>query len=620
MSLLDLLKAGNVSEFNATRGQRARVDLFAVELEGASLVGADLSGANAAKSDFTDADLTDATLYRTDMVGIDGEGIKLVGALAHQVRLREAWLVNAELSDADFTKGNLSEATMTGSKGDHIRMMGTKLKGVTADNVVWPEVDLSEASFFQANFEGADLRRAFMNEAKGAEAKFIKAQLDGILATGVKLQEADFTGASLVGAKLDGANLAGANLSGADLTVADLSRANLTGAKLDGAILRGCSLASASLDGVDLSGVDVTEVDLSGVDPRALGLSDAQIAAAARVGADVDPNSPISVGDPAVAVLGDTAAAIWLNADGEESASVRYAVLRPGQDAVNGVLPLGAEGALSQGVLAVGDEFWLLVFQDRPGGVCVVRYPLSVDGQLGASKVEPLGYEPAVTPSLRSIDGKPFIWGLSRRGPTLIVHGRSDDPENPGWVPVATKTQSTARGIYGRSHPVLAAKGGVVMPVTTRGIGAPFRTPEAFAGSLTTAVPVGDRILCLWLTPKKGERDPGGLRFAYTATRGHPETEILTVYDGVMALDAEPEGPEAARVAWAETEPGQPAKVFHVVIPGGEVKEVKLPKGVDVEELRFARSEQPVALALTTLEEGLVVVGLDGKLYGRVGD
>jgi hypothetical protein len=158
------------------------------------------------------------------------------------------------------------------------------------------------------------------------------------------------------------------------------------------------------------------------------------------------------------------------------------------------------------------------------------------------------------------------------------------------------------------------------MPVGLRGTGKPFRAPESFKGSLTTAAPAGDRILCIWLQPKVGTREPGGLRFAYTADRGHPETEILTVYDGVTALDAVPDGPEGVRVAWAEAEPGEQAKVFHVRVPDGSVTEVKLPADVDVENLRFTRGDAASGLAVSTLEEGLVVVGLDGAMFGRVGE
>ena len=72
MSLLELLTSGQVAEFNAQRGQRRRVELFAADLAGASIPGVDLSGANLEKSDLTGADLTDANLSKADLSGIDG--------------------------------------------------------------------------------------------------------------------------------------------------------------------------------------------------------------------------------------------------------------------------------------------------------------------------------------------------------------------------------------------------------------------------------------------------------------------------------------------------------------------------------------------------------------------
>ncbi len=619
MSLLELLKAGNVADFNATRSQRNRLDLYACELENAVLVGVDLSGANVAKSDLTGADLTDSNLYKTDLVGIDGENIKLVGSLAHKVRLNEAYMDGGDFSDGDFTKANFSEAVVTGSKGDGIRLMGARLKAIDARKAVWTDADLSESSMYQANFEGADLRRADMTEASGAEANFSGAQLDNILATGAKLPECKMVGTTLTGARMDGVNLSAADLTNADLTAADLSRANLTGAILAGAKLAGACFADACLDDVDLAGVDLADVDMTGIDPKALGLTDDQIASLSAFGADVDPDAPLRVTDVATAVLGEVALSMWVNADGDEKSSVRWALTTQKKDTITGVLPLSAEGVLAHAAVVFEGAFMLLVFQDRPGGTSLVSYPVSLEGVPGASTVVPLGYAPSVQPAVQS-DGKSvWIWGINRRGPTLVIHKNGEE----GFAPVHFEKVATARGIYGHTHPVMASKGGALMPLGKKGVLGPLRTPDAFKGGMATAVPAGDRILCIWNTPARGDREPGGLRFAYLAKRGTPEIEILTVEAGVTSLQAVPEPgqPGAVRVAWAETVIGQPATVFHVVIPGGAMKQVKLPAGIDVDEVRFARAAGGAgALAITTLEEGLVVVGLDNKLYGRVGE
>ena len=53
-TLLELLQAGQVEEFNARRGQRVVIDLFAADLSGLSLADVDLSNANLEKADLSD--------------------------------------------------------------------------------------------------------------------------------------------------------------------------------------------------------------------------------------------------------------------------------------------------------------------------------------------------------------------------------------------------------------------------------------------------------------------------------------------------------------------------------------------------------------------------------------
>ena len=70
-SLLELLTAGQIDEFNARRGQRVTLDFFAADLAGLALAGIDLSGANLEKADLSGADLTGAVLAKANLSGAD---------------------------------------------------------------------------------------------------------------------------------------------------------------------------------------------------------------------------------------------------------------------------------------------------------------------------------------------------------------------------------------------------------------------------------------------------------------------------------------------------------------------------------------------------------------------
>ena len=619
MELLDLLKANDVETFNNTRGTRVRIDLFAVELPDAKLAGVDLSGANIAKSDLTGADLSGAQLFSTDMNAIDGTGMILKDAIGHKVSLRGAYIDDADLSSVDFSRGRLEECVLTGSKLDRSRLTGCKLREADLSNTSMVGVELVEASLHQANLESADLRNADLSEASGAESKWAGARLEGAVATNARFPESVWTGANLQGAKFDGAILTNADLSGADLSAADLSRANLTGAKLEGAILKGANLADACLDEVDFTGIDLTGVDLTGLDPKTLGLSDEQIASLAAFGADIDPDAPLCFTEIAAATVEDSVAVLWLNQDNETAISVRWALITAGEPPDVGALPLSSDGILAHMVAPDGKGgFTLVLIQERPAGTSLVRIPLSRDGVTGAAVTELIGYDPAVRPSMQLRDDGLWIWGVARRGPTLVVHRVNDE----GLELVHSSRQATARGIYGRYNPVLASKGGVVMPIKGGVVGKPLRTPDAFTGKLARAVPAGDQVLALWPHKRRNEDDPGGLRYAWLAVRGAPEPEILTVQDGVLQLDAISVG-DSAWLAWVELAGLGASPTLHTLsMPNGKVADMPIPRGTDIEEICFAMQYgegKPVIVA-TTVDAGLIAWRADGKALGFIGE
>ncbi|MCB9676583.1 MAG: pentapeptide repeat-containing protein [Alphaproteobacteria bacterium] len=611
MSLLDLLVAENVAEFNATRGERAKVDLFAADLAEKNLREVDLSGADVDKADLTGSDLTSAGLYKARMNGIDGTGMKLVDCLGARVKLREAWLDEADLSGSDFANADLSEAVVTKSRGQGTRLSAANLKQLDARGAVWEDADLTGAHMSKANFEGASLSRSDLTEAAGAEVVFEKARLDAVVASRARLPAAKFAGAVLAGARFDAANLAECDFTDADLTGADLTNANLTNAILKGAKLNGAVLAEAGLEGVDLSGVDLTDVDMTGLDPDVLNLSAAQREQVMIVGIPINPDARLKPAKPSVARNGALVAGVWENDDGEETMSIRW-FARTEKGVVDGVVPVTSASLLARAAVAAGDGVDIVLVREKPSTITVERFRVGPDGKLAATSTVPLGYQPVVVPVLQNVDGKVRMWGLARRGPTLVVSVDSAE----GLQPVSSKQLPTARGFLGRHYPFLACKGGVVMPCTASGVGAPLKRPEGFPGKHAAAVEADGRWLAVWVEPPEG-REKGGIRCAWLGTRGEPEVEDVTNNGAVLSLDAYVYDGEV-HLAWVELVGLGDTKAFVQVLPDGEPRPLELD---DVDELVFAPGPgpQPVLVA-TTEEERSKIVTLAGKVLGVLED
>jgi hypothetical protein len=378
-----------------------------------------------------------------------------------------------------------------------------------------------------------------------------------------------------------------------------LSQANLTDATLEGITLLGAVLADACMDGVDLTGIDLTGVDLSGVDPTALGLTEEQLEQVAAVGVTVDPDTPISVRGAQGAWAGDVGILFWENQDGEEARTLRFSVSNK-KKMHDGILPVPAEMAVARAVSANEDGFSIAVLRDRPGGVALAHYRIDLTGKVVASQSANLGYEPMVWPVFgRGPKGQELLYGIARRGPTLVVHG----PDADGALATVNSSRvPTARGFIGRHHPVLACKGDVVMSAGPSGAGAPKRTPDGFPGRKGSAVPSGDRLLCVWMIDRVGSR-AGGVRYAWLERRGNPETEVLSTQDAVVSLDVVGDA-DGAWVVWVE-----------LTDAGGIAMRCRLPGGA-IEPLAPQVDASAVVLAeAVDGPPGTVVTSADGKAY-----
>jgi len=614
MTLLELLTAGKVDEFNNTRTERGRLDFFAADLANAKLAGVDLSGANVEKADLSDADLTGASLFRTRLTGIDGSNLKLNEVLGARCKLAEAWLEAACLDDAELSQSDLREAYLVKSHARGLRLTGAKLAEADAHDAVWPGVDLSEASLHKANFAGANLGRADMTDANGNTVDFTGANLDGLTASRARLQGSVFKDAHLVAARLDDANLSEADFSGADLSGADLTGANLSSAIIAGAKLLGAVLSGAVLDGVDFTDVDLTDVELTGVDPGPLGLSEAQLEQVASIGSIADLSAPLVASDVRAASNGDTVMAFWENADSEVERSLRWVLFTP-KGEHRGVLPIGTEGVLARAVAAVTDGYEIIVLQERPGGVALLAYRVNLAGESVSSRHEALGFTPAILPIVRGEGDSVLLWSMARRGPTLVVQRLDGE----GLSPVHSERIATGRGFLGRHLPVVACKGDVWMAVGRDGAATPMGAPEAFPGVRGVATPVGDGVMAVWGTAGKRDR-PGVLSASRLVRRGAPDVETIATTAALSCLDTVPVGGDVW-VTWSDVS-GVGTRVFRARV-GGEP--LALPAGLDdVSDVRFAPgpldATTPPPVVVVGGAGELVVLASDGRVLGRVAE
>lgn len=609
LSLLELLQAGDVDGFNAARASGDPVDLFAADLCEARLGGVDWSQLKLDKSDLTEADLTGANLMAASLSGIDGSGMKLSSVMALKIRMKEAWCDEADLTGGDFSRGNFSETNFEGSTGDGVVFTGARLKRVNASRCRWNDADLVEANVHAINLTEADLRRSDLSDASGGEIVAVGAKLDGALALHSKFPGIDLSQASLVGARLLGANLQGAKFVNADLTNADLSGSDLTGADFTGATLTGVVLADVCLDEVSLDGLDLTGADLTGLDPAPLGLNAAQRKQVMAVGVQVPEDAPLKAYGVQAAFGNGRTLVVWENVDGEEARSLRVAVI-DGKKVGRAVLQVAAEKVLGREVSEDRDGFSVVLLQERPGGVGMVRYRFGAKAEVLDATSGRLGYEPMVVPILSYRDERLIMWGLARQGPTLAIH--RDGAE--GLAVGGSKRIPTATGFLGSHHPVLACKGDVIQVAGSRDAGSPRRTPEGFPGRIGLAAPVQDRILCVWVAERVGDR-AGGLRTGWLLKRGGPDLDSLGKNDSVSSLDLLGDD-DGAWLAWVEIDGDGRGAVHRCRLEpeAGLGEAERLVPNVDGEHVVIAGVDKhgPV-LMVTTEQRGLVRVDGKGK-------
>ncbi len=510
MELLELLEQEKVREFNAARGMNARIDFFAADLADKNLKGVNLSGVNLQKADLSGCDLTDAELTQTDFSGADLTGAILKNISAMRSRWRDAYLGEADLSDADLAGADLTDADVSDGIMARTMLTGARLKRAILVSTDLSAADLAEAYIVEADLTGANLAGAQMREANLSRSDLSK----------TKLNATDLTQAKLSGAALSGTDLTGACLNSADLTEAQFQ--------------------STIIDGTDFTRADFTGAEFIDVDLSKAKLIDAQIdsgVAGDTIGDDIGVVS-IHVEDPQIAINGTKVAIVWENPDRQGKPSLRIAVGATGKafSGKTGRVPVPADLAVCNTVVAQGDGFTVMNLLERPGGAMLNFSTLGRGGKVTETRSVKLGYAPVVRPELRVHDDVIYLYGISRNGPTVRVDKLTDE----GLELVFSKTMPTARGFVPGIQPHVLSKGGVIVPLSPKGMGEPMRVPPSFPGRAQVAAVLNDGLALAWI-PSSGK----GFRFCIARPGHAPETQVMLPKTEIGTLDMVGDGFDA---------------------------------------------------------------------------
>lgn len=565
MTLLELLQAGRVDEFNARRGARAEIDLFAADLSGLSLAGVDLSGANLEKADLSGSDLTEANLAKANLVGADLTGARLDRCTAVRARLREAYLGEASAEGGEFSEADLAEADLPNFKAPNARFVRARARGAVFTNAALAGADFTEARLHDADLRGADLDGCVLRTAE-----FLRANLGGAHLVGVDAE----------GGRFSGASFKGANLTEARFTAADLSA---------------CDFTDATLNDANLERADLFDIQ---ADPSALAKAKLSRSFSADTEDDEEPPSELCFESPMVAAGGGFVAIFWENPEGEDEVSLRIGVGVEGEDwdGRATLLPVQVDQVLARTILPTPDGFVCALVVDKPGGAELLTVPVGRDGRLGAPKGARIGYIPAVLPLFASDpDGAVLLYGMGRQG-MLSVH-RFDGVTA---TELMRAPSSTYRGFCGRLDPVLLSRGGTVAAVRRDGIGKLLTAPAGFPGRLNAAVRgEGDVVALAWT-----RREERGLRVQRLGVDAEPIRVDANLDIG--ALDLVAVGEQHLLVWTRETEESVPMAVW---LPDGKpFRLVAATAAVEADAVSVVAGSGPPRIMLTGLGDEVTVM------------
>ena len=589
MTLLELLENGKITEFNEQRGQRRPPDLFAADLAGLDLRDVDFSGANLEKADLTGANLTGAMLNRTNLNGADLSETILVDVRGLKVRFREAWMEDADLSGADFTGGDFNGAVLNRVKAVGACFRTGKLKGAEMKESDFSEVDFSECKLSRVDLSSAKLDGTIFVDAKLAGADLTRASMIGVNLTKVRGNEAIFshanlTRANMVDADFSEADFGGTKLNEVNLTGADLAKAELAGANMSLAVI-----TNTRLDGVELTAEQRASVNSEGAEEEEVSLDD------------------MIFHEAQVARMGESVAVLWENETPNGVITLRLAVVGPHGDQkdIGVALPVPAELVLARGIAATEMGFVVASFVQRPSGMVVMFSEVSALGELGATRTHELGYDPAVKPVITSDEnGDVIIYGLGRRGPSVLVH-KYDGGE---LELLNGENASTARGFVGEHRPILVTKGGALVGVGMKGLGKPLACPDGFPGRMADVGFLGDEVIVAWVP--KGKK---GFCWSHLIPGEKAEIEVESSAKQVSEVKViQLNG--TTFIIYTKEQEGElsPIGVYAKRVPDGREFSVLVGPDVDVETL-ITLADSTGRIACQTFSDQIVFVDIDPK-------
>ena len=147
----DLLRKGEIAEFNRRVTEFGILTLSEKDLNGASLSLANLSGADLSMADLTKANLSGANLSMADLTKANLSGANLSGASLARADLIKANLSGANLSGASLARADLSGADLAGARLIETNLSLANLSGADLSNSLIIHSELYENSKLDAN-------------------------------------------------------------------------------------------------------------------------------------------------------------------------------------------------------------------------------------------------------------------------------------------------------------------------------------------------------------------------------------------------------------------------------------------------------------------------------------
>ena len=216
--------------------------------------------------------------------------------------------------------------------------------------------------------------------------------------------------------------------------------------------------------------------------------------------------------------------------------------------------------------------------------------------------------EVAGTPVFTRIDGRPALWFVGRRGPGVRLMRDLGE----GFVPVIDAARPVAVTFTGRERPILRCKAETILPTAGATLADPVRLPDGFPEGGVLVRDDEGAVWAAWVAPRKGTRDPGGLRALRLGGRGREEALRLTEEPDVVGLDVAMVGGRPC-VAVVEAVSAKEARVLVADLAAGEVYEAGLPEGPFRRATWVVGSASPL-LAISNARGSLAVVAVGGEV------